>query len=271
MIAAGAMALAASVFALRPAPKTPDAKTMRLSVPLPTGLEVSLEVPDITISPDGRMILFAAVDSSGTTRLYIRPIDMFGARPIPGTEGAVIPFWSPDSKRIAFFADGSLKRMSLGDDRAQLICPAPSSRGGAWGPGDVIVFAPTAAGPLMQVPASGGTVTPATTLDETRGETAHRFPQFLPDGKHFLYVTLPEKKDGLETRIGTLDANPGPVVLSSRGRGTYAAPGYLVYIKAGSVMAQPFDAQKFERRGTPQVIRDLGDAIGQYKSRVVPG
>jgi dipeptidyl aminopeptidase/acylaminoacyl peptidase len=123
----------------------------------------------------------------------------------------------------------------------------------------------------MQVPASGGTPTPATTLDEKNGETAHRFPQFLPDGKHFLYVCLPEKKNGLDTRVGTLDAAPGPVILTSPLRPTYVAPGYLVFFQNQSVMAQPFDAATFKLSGTPQVVRDLGDATGQYSGSPLVG
>ncbi|HEX6791220.1 MAG TPA: protein kinase [Candidatus Krumholzibacteria bacterium] len=271
VIAAAMLVLAVAGFALRPAPKNVAQKTMRLSISLPAGLEVSTEVPDVTISPDGETILFAAMDSSGTTRLYARPIGAQTARAIPGTEEAAIPFWSPDSRQIAFFANGKLKRMALTDDRAQVIADAPNARGGAWSPGDVIVYQPNASGPLLQVPASGGTPRPATTLDENNGETAHRFPQFLPDGEHFIYVCLPEKKDGLDTRVGTLDAVAGPVIFTSPLRPTYVAPGYLVYYQNQSVMAQPFDPKTFKVHGTPQVVRDLGDATGNYSGSFLVG
>ena len=271
-IVAGAMlVLAVAGFALRPAPKVAEQKTMRLSIPLPAGLEVSVEVPDVTISPDGATILFAAMDSSGTTRLYVRPIGAQTVRAIPGTEEAAIPFWSPDSRQIAFFANNKLKRMALTDDQAQVIADAPNARGGAWGPGDVIVYQPNASGALLQVPASGGTPAPATTLDEKNAETAHRFPQFLPDGKHFIYVCLPEKKDGLDTRVGTLDAVPGPVIFTSPLRPTYVAPGYLVFFQNQSIMAQPFDPETFKLHGTPRVIRDLGDATANYSGSFVVG
>src|SRR5678815_3930674 len=127
---------------------------------------------------------------------------------LPATESALLPFWSPDGEQVAFFADGNLRRMGINDDGSQVIAPAPSPRGGDWGPGNVIVYAPAASGALMQVPANGGTPTPATTLDSTTGETAHRFPQFLPDGKHFLYVALPGKDNTTATRVGALDAKP---------------------------------------------------------------
>ena len=271
IIAAAGVVLAAAAIALRPAPRVSDEKTMRLSIPLPAGLEVSTETPDVTISPDGKTILFAAMDSSGTTRLYARPLATQTARGIPGTEDATIPFWSPDSRQIAFFANSTLKRMALTDDRAQVIADAPNARGGAWSPGNVIVYQPNASGPLLQIPASGGTPTPATTLDEKNGETAHRFPQFLPDGEHFIYVTLPEKKNGLDTRVGTLDAVPGPVVCTSPLRATYVAPGYLVFFQNQSVMAQRFDSATFKLSGAPQVVRDLGDATGNYSGSPLVG
>jgi serine/threonine protein kinase len=269
IIAAAAVVAAAAGLLLRPAPKTSDAKTMRVSISLPAGLEVSPEVPDVTLSPDGSTVLFAATDSSGTTRIYVRPMSSVTSRPLPGTEGANIPFWAPDSRQIAFFAEGNLKRMALTDDRPQVVCPAASARGGAWSPDNIIVFAPAADGPLVQVPASGGTPTPATTLDEKNGETAHRFPQFLPDGTHFLYVCLPEKENGLDTRVGTIGGPPGPVVVSSSLRATYAAPGYLLFLQNASVMAQPFDVRNLTLSGTPQVLRDLGDAAGQYSGSPV--
>jgi Tol biopolymer transport system component len=242
----------------------PDAKTMRLSIALPSDLTVSTESPDVTLSPDGGTALVAAADSSGTSHLYVRPLNVASTRMLPGTDGAVIPFWSPDSKQIAFFADGNLKRMGINDDGAQVICAAPAPRGGDWGPDNVIVFAPAASGPLMQVAASGGTPAPATTLDKAAGETAHRFPQFLPDGKHFLYVALPGTDNKSPTRVATLGgASESPVVVAT-GRATYAAPGYLLFNQNGSIMAQRFDAAVRTLQGSPAVIRGLKDASGQY-------
>ncbi|HKW13560.1 MAG TPA: hypothetical protein VJS69_03655, partial [Candidatus Krumholzibacteria bacterium] len=249
--------------ALRPATKMVDLKTMRLSFALPSDLTVSTESPDVTLSPDGTTALVAAADSSGTAHLYVRPLNVSSARMLPGTEGAVIPFWSPDSKQVAFFADGNLKRMGINDDGAQVICPAPAPRGGDWGPGNLIVFAPAASGPLMQVPASGGTPTPATTLDTAAHETAHRFPQFLPDGKHFLFVALPGKDNQSPTRVGTVGGISGPVVVTASGRAAYAA-GYLLFNQNGSIMAQPFDAAALKLSGSPAIVRGLKDASGQY-------
>ncbi|HEU4929774.1 MAG TPA: protein kinase, partial [Candidatus Krumholzibacteria bacterium] len=269
MIAVGVLAVAlAASLALRPKPEALDAPTMRVSIPLPRGLEVSLEVPDVTLSPDGKSIVFAAVDSSGTTRLYVRSLRSASVRPLLGTEGAVIPFWAPDSREIAFFANSNLQRMSIDGGSAQVLAPAPSARGGAWGAGDVIVYAPSASGPLMKIPAAGGTPTVATVLDSTRGETAHRFPSFLPDGKHFLYVGIPGKNGRVDTRVTSLDESSGPVLVSSPNMATYAS-GHLLFNQNESVVAQPFDLGSFELRGSPKVVGDLYNVSAQYSGSPV--
>jgi Tol biopolymer transport system component len=264
-IAGAAVVIAAvAVFALRPAPKMPDVKTMRLSIALPADLTVSQEEPDAVLSPDGATTLFVAADTTGTNHLYVRPLNALSVRMLPSTDGAVLPFWAPDGRQIAFFADGNLKRMGIDDDGSQVIAPAPSPRGGDWGAENIIVFAPAASGPLLQVPANGGTPVPATTLDAASGETAHRFPQFLPDGKHFLYVVLPAKDNMAPTRVGTLDAKSGPVVIAAQTRAVYAEPGYLLYLQNGSILAQHFDAKTLKLSGSPVAVRGLGDATNQY-------
>ncbi len=254
---------------MKPAPQPSEEHTMRLSVALPPGLQVSIEVPDAVVSPNGRTLLFAASDTTGTTRLYVRKLDAAVVRPVPGSEGAVIPFWSPDSRQIAFFAGGSLKRMAIDGSGAQVIAPAPAPRGGDWGPGDVILFQPNASGPIMKIPASGGTPAPATTLDAENRETAHRFPSFLPDGKHFLYVALPGPDGIPQTRTGSLDGAAGPVLLTSLSRATWAPPGYLLFNQNESVVAQPFDVSSRTLHDTPQLVPDLYNTAGQYSGSPV--
>ncbi len=269
-IVSSAVLAAALVASVLIQTRNPDRqRAMRVSVPLPPGLELSLEVPNATLSPDGRTILCVASDSSGTNRLYVRPLNSAAFRSVPDTEGAVIPFWSPDSRQIAFFTGGNLKRIGIDGGGAQVLAPAPSPRGGTWGPGDVVVFAPTASGPLMQIPASGGTPKRATTLDSARGETAHRFPSFLPDGKHFLYVALPGENGNVETRVGTLDAALGPVLMASPNMATYAEPGYLLMNQNGSVVAQPFDARSLKLSGTPRLVPDLFNVSASYSGSPV--
>jgi eukaryotic-like serine/threonine-protein kinase len=238
--------------------------TLRVSVLGPEGATLSGEVPDLVISPDGSTLAFVAQDTSGVQHLWLRPLSSATARMLPGTEGANLPFWSQDGKNLGFFADEKLKRIPVSGESPQLVCPAPNPRGGAWGPHDVIVFAPTATGPLLQVAVSGGETKPATTLDASLGESAHRFPTFLPDGDHFLYVALPGRESRLDTRVGTLNAKPGPIVATGAGGAVFAKPGFLVFNREGTIVAQPFDDASRKPSGNPQPIRDLYDVSGSY-------
>jgi Tol biopolymer transport system component len=260
----------ASFVALRAGRTPQDARTLRVAIQAPDGIDLSDEVPDIAIAPAGSAIVFAGLDTTGTRGLWLRPLDSNTARRLPGTDGAVIPFWSPDGRQLGFFAEGRLKRLSLQAGDVQVICAAPNPRGGAWGADDVLVFAPTASGPLMRVPASGGEPQLATTLDTARGESAHRFPSFLSDGRHFLYVALPGTNSQVDTRIGTLDSTePGPVLLTASGIAVYAAPDHVVFLRQGAVVAQRFDAVARQLRGTPLPIRELVDATASYSGSPV--
>jgi dipeptidyl aminopeptidase/acylaminoacyl peptidase len=145
----------------------------------------------------------------------------------------------------------------------EVLCAAASIRGAAWGQ-DTIVFAPSADGPIMMVPATGGVPKEVTTLDKAAGETGHRLPSFLPDGRHFLYAALPEGPDGYVTKIGSVDGKSGSTVLSAKSVAIYAHPGYLVYMGDGSVFARPFDAGARQVSGTPRPIADLDLATGGY-------
>ena len=141
-LAAGGLALAviglaiAGFVALRAASAPRDDRVLRFTIQAPDGVDLSDEVPDIAIAPDGSVIVFAALDTTGTRGLWLRPLDSGVARRLPGTDGAVIPFWSPDGRQLGFFAEGKLKRLSLQAGDVQVICPAPNPRGGAWGAGD---------------------------------------------------------------------------------------------------------------------------------------
>ena len=139
----------------------------------------------MALSPDGRRLTFVAT-SDGSTRLWLRPFDAVTAQPLPGTEGASYPFWSPDSRAIGFFAEGKLKRIDIGGGQPQTLANAAGSRGGAWNRDDVILFGVSAAG-LQRVPASGGEVVKVTRPGPL--QTNHRFPQFLPDGRRFLFFS----------------------------------------------------------------------------------
>jgi hypothetical protein len=165
-----------------------------------------------------------------------------------------LPFWSPDSQSLGFFADGKLRKINLSGGPSQTVCDAPDGRGGTWNQDGVIVFAAGAvaqAGPVLyRVPASGGTAEPVTRLDEGRQESFHRWPHFLPDGRHFLFFT----GGGQQTRgiaVASLDSPAVARLISADALGVYAPPEYLLYVVEGSLLARRFDATRLQVVGEP--------------------
>jgi Tol biopolymer transport system component len=255
------LAVAAAVLGVpRMLQKPIEAGATRLTIFPPAKTRLDISQPETKVAPDGSAVVFAADDSSGTTRLWLRRFDTRAARPLPGTEGAYLSFWSPDSRSLAFFANtGKLVSMTVPDGVPQVVCDAPDGRGGTWGSDQVIVFAPQSGGPLYQVAASGGQATPVTALDSTRKEEAHRWPEFLPGGRHFLYVSLPIRNGLFDTYIGSLDSDERRHVVTADGAVVYAEPGYLLFSRDQTLVAQPFDTKRLELTGTPTPI---GEAPG---------
>jgi Tol biopolymer transport system component len=203
----------------------------------------------LAVSPNGRWIVFAAAAGNAPPQLWLRSMDATDAVLLTGTDGAGVPFWSHDSRYIGFFADGKLKKLPVGGGPAIVLCDAPvmgNSRGGAaWSRDDVIVFQPKNDGPLFRVPAAGGVPTQATVLDESRKEIAHRYPTFLPDAKHFLYVAMP----GGSIVLGALDSRDTKVLLQADSKPVFGAPGYLLFVRQTVLMAQPFNMARLELEG----------------------
>ena len=170
-----------AVFYFRQKPM-PEPHEMRLEITTPP----TTDPASIAISPDGQKIVFVAT-SEGHSKLWVRPLDSASGRPLPGTDGASFPFWSPDSRSVGFFAEGKLKRVDVDRGAVQIVGDAPSGRGGAWNRDGTIIFTPSSTQSVIFriSAASGGTASPLTRMDTTK-ETNHRFPQFLPDGHHFL-------------------------------------------------------------------------------------
>ena len=203
------------------------------------------------VSPDGSRLAFVARRDDGMTLLYVRPLDSIKALPLPGTEGATCPFWSPDGRMLGFFSLGKLRKIDASGGPPLSLADAPVGRGGSWSPEGVIVFAPDQGGPLYRVAAAGGPATPATQLDESRSESTHRWPQFLPDGKHFLYFTrIVQRDEHNGIRVGSLDGKESPFLLNTEANASYAS-GHLLYARETTLMAQPFDAARLEFRGDP--------------------
>ena len=201
--------------------------------------------------------MFVATDSSGKSQLWIRALDSLAAQPLPGTDGASQPFWSADGRFLAFYADGSLKKIAVSGGPAQTLTRGfPFIAGGTWSPDGVVLFAK---GPppitIQRVSADGGTATPVTTLDASGQEIAHAWPQFLPDGTHFLY--LAGSKTGNDAiYVGSLDSKERTLLLNASSNALYSPPGYLLYHREGTLMAQPFDAERIQLTGEPVPIAE---------------
>ena len=207
------------------------------------------------LSPDGTFIAFAATGADGKTGLWVRPTNTVEARELPGTDSATFPFWSPDNRSLGLFADGKLKTVDLEGGSTQMICDVPLGRGGAWGSDGVILFSPAPTAPLMRVSASGGTPVAITKLDPTL-HTSHRWPVFLPDGKHFLYIALHHDaaKSGNNTLYyGSLDGRENRPLFRSQTNAVYAS-GFLLFGRGDQIMAQRFNPSSGTLSGEPQNV-----------------
>ncbi len=199
----------------------------------------------IALSPDGRLLAFVATDSSGKSLLWVRPLNALAGQPLNGTDDALFPFWSPDSRFIGFFAGGKLRKIEASGGPPQTICDAAGARGGTWNRDGVIVLAAATLGPLSRVSAAGGLPTTITKLDSSRKELSHRWPYFLPDGSHFLYVTRSPASGAAEEDViyvGSLDAAENKILLHASSNMAYTA-GHVLFIREESLMAQPFDVK----------------------------
>lgn len=205
----------------------------------------------LTISPDGRRLTFVAPTAEGKDLLWVRSLDALSAQALTGTEGASFPFWSPDSRFLGFFADGKLKKIEAAGGPVLTLCDAPVGRGGAWNRDGVIVFAPDTAGALQRVSAAGGAPSAVTQLGDARSGTTHRWPYFLPDGQHFLYLsrgaTVGESETGAEY-VTSLESKESKLLLRASSNIAYAQ-GYLLFLREGTLMAQAFDAKRLETSG----------------------
>jgi eukaryotic-like serine/threonine-protein kinase len=227
-----------------------ETQAVRFFVSLPDAWSLSQQLGStgaapnpLAVSPDGLRVAFVGTRADGTSLLWVRSLDALTAQPLAGTDGAMRPFWSPDSRFIGFFAGGKLKKIEVSGGPPITLCAAPDDRGGSWGQDGVIVFAPTSSSALQKVSASGGLPAEATTLGQ--GEAAHRRPVFLPDGRHFLYrVYTTGSAGGGPIYLATLDSAERKFLLDSDSMNVLYTQGHVLFLRETTLMAQPFDARR---------------------------
>jgi Tol biopolymer transport system component len=212
------------------------------------------------ISPDGKRLTYVASDSAGKKFLYVRELNSGATRRLDGTEGALYPFWSPESRFIGFAAYGKLKKIDAAGGSPISLCNAPAFRGGAWSTNGTILFCPTSGGSSIHaVPSSGGTPSIITRLDSAKKENSHRWPSFLSDGKHFLYfaraVATGTRSEGDAICIASLDGKTNKILVQASSNAILAA-GYVLYTRGTSLVAQQFEEGAMELRGEAITISD---------------
>ena len=206
----------------------------------------------MAISPDGTHLAFLAPDANAKRVLWVRSLSALTAQPLSGTEGASYPFWSADGRQLGFFAGGKLKKIDASGGPAETIADAADGRGGTWSAEGTIVFSPNFNSGLSRVPAAGGTATAITKLDSAQKEDSHRFPFFLPDGRRFLFLnrTGGSSEGGERNRIffAALDSKPVEILKGVDSQAIYAS-GHVLYVREGTLMAQPFSPGQGKLRG----------------------
>jgi serine/threonine protein kinase len=292
-LAAGALAIAGAagwwLVWMRPAPEPP--RELRLSVTIPDNVTVQGTYGEVdshfAVSPDGRKVVFAGVDASGRSQLWLRSLDTLTPSPIPGTEGGDWPFWSPDSKEIGFSAEGTLKRVDIAGGRPRAIptvahidTTAGNQTKATWSPSGVILFdRPENAfggagqgGGIWRIAVEGGTPTPVTEVGGAAGTATggaaqpdavvHRRPKALPDGRHFIYAAWTRNPDGRSIRLGRLDSAESAELVRTPFQAEYVDPGFLLYIRDGALVSQRLSLDPPGLVGDPTpVVDDVGLAV----------
>jgi serine/threonine protein kinase len=238
-----------------------ESRILRAEILPPANTEFYLNASSpgpVSVSPDGRRLVYSVRGKSGAPALYVRELDSPLARALPSTEGAAYPFWSPNGRMVGFFADEKLKKIDVAGGVPSSLCDAPNGKGGTWNREGTILFAPSADSPIYRVPAVGGEPQAVTKLDSSRGDNSHRFPVFLPDGQSFLFLArsaAAEKSHAV--MIARLDEGSGELLMHGESNVALAA-GHLLFVQEGMLMARPFDARgrRFASAAFP-VVEDV--------------
>ncbi len=254
----------------------PPPQVIRFEVPSPADGRFHL-APDnpgpVAVSPDGTMLAYSGRTVDGVILLWVRALDEETARVLPGTEMAQYPFWSPDSRRIGFFARNKMRVVEAAGGPPLALCDAPAGKGGSWSPDGVIVFAPSYNSPIHRVSDAGGESVAITELDAERTDNSHRHPRFLPDGNHFLYMarSASGSADGYAVMIGALDGSVDRMLFRAPTAVEYGS-GHLLFLRDRTLMARPFDPDRLEFSGEPFPVAEsvtvlpTGTVIGVFSA-----
>jgi Tol biopolymer transport system component len=253
--------LAALGFGGRLGPSPEPMPLVQAQLDLPERVAFNLDPTSpgpVVVSPDGRHVAYTGVDSSGTVMLYVQTLAEPTARPISGTAGAAYPFWSPNSRELAFFHDNELARVDIAGGPVVAIVEASNGKGGSWSVDDRILFAPNHVASIHEVPATGGESRELTMVAEDSLVRSHRFPHWLPDGEHFIYLAWHAQSSGgasSETtlRIASRDGGPGTDLLASQTSAIYAG-GSILHTHENVLMARPFSLDELEFTGPPRPV-----------------
>jgi Tol biopolymer transport system component len=268
LVTVAAVLAVGSVLYLRRTPA--DTRIYRSSIlPSPGARRPAGLVPSsrFALSPDGRRLAFVGTDAGGVTALWVQSLEGPAGQRLAGTEGALMPFWAPDSQFIGFLAGGKVKRIAAVGGPPVILADTSANAGATWNRDGVILF--TGAGsPIRRVSALGGAPSPVTTLNADAGERVHGFPFFLPDGRHFLYLAVGSKTGGPVSPNGiyvtALDSNERKLLVPGGSNAKYAE-GYLLFLREQTLMAQPFDVERLELAGEAVPIAEhvtIGGIIG---------
>jgi len=245
-------AVAATVGFLRRSP-TP-VQVVRLQILPPEKTDFASALAPVTVSPDGRRVVFAAGESTRGSRLWLRSLDSVEARKLDSGPDPYDAYWSPDGRFVAYGGSGKLWKLDLAGGTRQAIAEMVDGRGGTWNRDNVILFAKSGATPIYRVSASGGEPVAVTSLDASRGETGHWRPRFLPDGRHFLFLARSSQPRNNAICVGSLDSKEVKRLLTIDASPQYAPPGYLLYVHDRTLVAQKFDPDRLTLSGDPEAI-----------------
>ena len=253
MIGIGVIAILGSEFGR----KTSSSSAVRLSLGLPEGLNLHRNwhpFEQVALSPDGQMLAFAATDASGQSALWLRNFSSTEAQRIAQTDGALLPFWSPDSQFVGFWAGAKLKKVPRSGGVPEVIYGVPEIAQGAWGPDGTILFAKPVNSPIFRVPANRGDAVAVTSL--LPGQVSQMWVQFLPDGKHFTYLartSLTSADPSAKVYAQSLDGGPPTVLLASQSR-AIAVPDYLLFAQDQNLFAQRMNWGALRQIGKPLLV-----------------